>query len=630
MCGIAGWYRRRGAVVFPADIEKQCAAIVHRGPDDNGTWVDADFGMGMQRLSIIDVAGGHQPIRSPDGRYVIVFNGEIYNHLELRPELEAGGYRFQTNSDTETILAGYLRWGDDVWIKLEGMYTVAIWDKDSRILTLARDPIGIKPLFFTEQQGGIAFGSELKSLTVLTELDFDIDDRAVHDFFRFGHIQPPRSIYRQVRQVPAGHYMHIGPSGEATPRQFWKPRLAIRHDLSEEDWIKETRSRLLETVRKHMLSDVPIGSFLSGGVDSSAITAAMARQTSQPITAFTIGFPGNAIDETQSAREIASHIGCNHVVLPVDLGEARDVVPEIVKIMDEPLGASAVIPCWYASKLAASHVKVVLCGEGGDELFVGYKRQRNAQRMARLQPLVRAFGSLAALVEALPTTSSRKWNDIRQQAGRVRDTGQLRTGFQWFLSGTEIARLPLRKTIFQPDFLGRAESSLEMLEAEYFDDPEWKTGDMIEQFAIGDLTVHMPGALLPRLDRTSMAHSLEARVPFLTHQFVDWALTMPAAMKTKGSGKYALREAIRDWLPDGILDRPKQGFHMPVADWFRGDFADFGRQAWQDSGAAQAGYLDNAQVDRLFTEHRKGDANHGKILYALTIFGSWWQQHSKN
>lgn len=626
MCGIAGWYRRNGRLVSADVIVRQCDAITHRGPDDAGYFIDGDVGMGMRRLSIIDIAGGHQPMETEDGRYTIVFNGEIYNHLELRPDLEAKGYRFKTHSDTDTLLAAFACWGDDAWLRLEGMYGVAIWDRLQRSLTLARDPLGIKPLYITEQRGGIAFASELKALTLLPEHEFDIDERAVHDFFSFGHVQRPRSIYRQVRQLDPGHAMHVPASGEASILQFWKPRIAVKQGLSEAQWIEETRARVLETVKHHMLSDVPVGSFLSGGVDSAAVTAAMAQQTSAKVTAFTIGFPGNPIDETAAARRIADHLGCDHIVRPVDLMKARDVMPLVQHAFDEPTGASSAIPTWYLSKLAAQHVKVVMCGEGGDELFAGYKRHQNARRMDRWRPLIRAMGPVAALIDHLPVSSSRKWNYVRQHARRFRDSALLQSGFQRFIAGTQITSSTMREAIYEPGFLDRQDRAIDEWEAEYFNDPEWQKADMLEQFMIGDMTLHMPSALLNRLDRTSMAHSLEARVPLLSHRFIDWSLTVPLDMKAKGVGKYVLREAARPWLPEGILNRPKQGFQMPLGDWFLGDFSTFAREAWHDSGAAKAGYLDANAVDNLFEEHRSGRANHAKLLYAITMFSCWWRE----
>ena len=618
MCGIAGWYRRGNRPVAHQVTVAQCDSIIHRGPDDAGYFGDGDLGMGMRRLSIIDIAGGHQPMETPDGRHVIVFNGEIYNHLDLRPDLEAAGYPFHSHSDTETLLAAYAIWGDDAWLRLEGMYAVAVWDRHSRTLTLARDPIGIKPLYISEQNGGLAFGSELKTLLLLPHHRFDIDPHAVHDLFSFGHIQRPRSIYTQVRQLDPGHVLRIGPKGDSKEFQFWKPRVAVRQGRSSGEWIEETRTELLGSVKRHMLSDVRVGSLLSGGVDSAAVTAAMAMQSSQPVIAFTIGFPGNPIDESGAARKIAEHLGCEHVIRPVDLMKAHDVIPQVQHGFDEPSGASAAIPTWYISRLASEHVKVVLSGEGGDELFAGYKRHAKVRRAARWEPLLRALGPARHLLDRLPTSTS-----SQRSRRRLRDVAEGRSGFQRFIAGTEISSPALRHLLFSPDLL-RHEMTPAEFEEQYFD-PDWRTESMLQQFMLGDLTVHMPSALLNRLDRMSMAHSLEARVPLLSHKFVDWSLTMPLGMKTQGVGKYALREACRPWLPDGILERPKQGFQMPLKDWFLGDFADFARESWNDSGAGAAGFLENGAVNALFNEHRSGQANHAKLLYAIAMLSCWWQ-----
>src|SRR6476646_10828914 len=393
MCGIAGWYRRGGRQVGRGHIARQCERMIQRGPDDKGFLTDGDFGFGMRRLSIIDVAGGHQPISSPDGRYSIVCNGEIVNHLELRKELE-GDFQFRTRSDCETLLASYLRWGDAAWIRLEGMYAAAIWDRDTRTLCLVRDPLGIKPLFLTEQLGGLAFASEISALRELPGHRFDIDERAVHDFFRFGHVLGPRSMFEQVRALEPGHVLRVGPIGAAVARPLWQPRVQVRTGLTEAEWVEETRERVLGTVKKHMLSDVPVGAFLSGGVDSGAIAAAMARTSGPGFKAFTAGFPSSKIDETAAAKQVADHLGCEHIVLPIQPETAADVLPAVQRSFDEPSAANSAIPLWYLSRAAAQHVKVVLCGEGGDELFMGYNRQRWAERMGRVSPLIRAFGGL--------------------------------------------------------------------------------------------------------------------------------------------------------------------------------------------------------------------------------------------
>lgn len=625
MCGIAGWYRRGGRPAPESVIRAQCDSILHRGPDDSGLFIDGDLGMGMRRLSIIDIAGGHQPMSAGEGRYTIVYNGEIYDHLDLRPELERAGARFKTHSDTETVLAAFAQWGDDCWSRLDGMYAAAIFDAKTRALTLARDPVGIKPLYYSEQGGGLAFASELKALTLLPGFSFTVDERSVHDYFRFGHIQRPRTIYREVTQLDPGCVLKIGAAGEAAIRKFWTPNIRPLAGRSENEWIEEARARVLGSVKRHMLSDVPVGSFLSGGVDSAAVTAAMAMQSSAKITAFTIGFPGNPIDETAAAKAIADHLGCEHVVRPVELMRARDVMPTVQRAFDEPSGASAAIPTWYLSKVAREHVKVVLCGEGGDELFSGYKRHLNARRVARVGTLMRAIGPAASLVERLPSGPSRRWNYVRQHARRFRSAASLRTGFQRFIAGTEIAGVELRERLFAPDLLAREERSPEALEAEYFAQPEWRDLPLLQQFMLGDLTLHMPSALLGRLDRASMAHSLEARVPFLSQNFVDWTLTVPLALKAKGVGKFLLREAARPWLPASVFDRRKQGFQMPLTDWFLGDFSEFARESWRESGAASAGFLNRSAVDALFEEHRQGRADHGKLLYALSMFACWWR-----
>ncbi|WP_324743065.1 asparagine synthase (glutamine-hydrolyzing) [Tsuneonella sp. CC-YZS046] len=630
MCGFAGWYRRSSQAVAPEHIRRQCDAIVHRGPDDDGYFLDGDFGFGMRRLSIIDIAGGAQPMTSADGRYVIVSNGEIYNHMELRRDLEAAGRSFSTRSDTETLLASYLHWGDDAWPRLEGMYATAIWDRRDRVLTLARDPLGIKPLYITQQNGGIAFASEIRSLRVLPHHEFGVNERAVHDFFKFGHVQRPRSIFSEVRSLDPGHVLRIGPDGGASVKAFWTPSFQLDPGLSEDEWIEETRSRLLDTVKRHMLSDVPLGVFLSGGVDSSAMAAAMTQLDAAPFKAFTIGFPNSQIDETEAASRIARHLGIEHIVLPLEPAKTAELLPAVQSAFDEPCAATSAVPHWHLSRLAAEHVKVVLCGEGSDEIFAGYKRQRTALNAARWSPLIRGLGPLANMLQSIPTTSSTKLNYLKQNASRFVDSARLDNSFQRFFAGTQMSSPGTRQRLYDPGFLARHDSSrpFARLEEEYFPSPELRKLEPLQQFQLADLTVHMPGSLLTRLDRPSMAHSLEARVPFLSHKFVDWTLSMPISMKLRGkTGKYVLRKAAEPWLPKAALDMRKLGFQLPFAEWFRSDFSEFAREAWNDSGASKAGYLNERAVEELFAEHRTGIANHGRMLYALAMFGCWWTQN---
>ena len=541
MCGVAGWYRRGGRPVTDAVISAQCNAIVHRGPDDSGVLTDGDFGFGMRRLSILDISGGHQPMTTPDDRFSIVFNGEIYNHLEIRALLHGTGYPFTGHSDTETILAAFAQWGNDAWTKLEGMFAVAIWDRHTRALTLARDPIGIKPLYVSEQNGGLSFASELKSLRLLPEHSFSINDRAVHDFFSFGHVRKPRSIYDQVTSLEPGHYLIIGPDGESTTRAYWQPRFHPSERLSEDEWVEQMRQILLETVARHMQSDVPVAAFLSGGINSSAVLAGMTRATEQPIKAFTISHPGARIDESEAAREIALHLGCEHIMAPMAISDATEILPQIQRCYDEPFADMAAIPTWYLSKLAAEHVKVVLCGEGGDELFAGYKRHRNARLIERFRPLINAAHPLGAIIDHLPVTALSRINYLRQYAQRFAEFIELPDGYQQFFAATQISQRSLRRELYTADFFAGQEhkDAYAALEHEYFPAGSGGTTSALEQFLFADLTLNMPSAMLTRLDRASMAHSLEARVPFLSHRLVDWALTVPDDMKLRGAtGKY--------------------------------------------------------------------------------------------
>jgi asparagine synthase (glutamine-hydrolysing) len=606
-------------------IAAQCDRLIHRGPDDSGYYTDRDFGFGFRRLSIIDVEGGHQPIFSPDGRYAIVCNGEIVNHLELRREI-GDSYHFRTRSDVETLLAAFLRWGDDAWLRAEGMYAAAIWDREAKTLRLARDPLGIKPLFVTEQGGGLAFASEITALREVPGYEFDVDERGVHDFFCFGHVLGPRTIFRQVRSVPPGHVLTL--DGMRGPRlnRFWEPKLRTREGRSETDWIEEARERVLATVERHMIADVPIGAFLSGGVDSGAIAAGMARAAGSGVAVFTAGFPGSKIDETAAAHAVAEHLGCKHIVLPIEPKTAADVLPQVQRAFDEPSAANSAVPLWYLSRAAADHVKVVLCGEGGDELFLGYNRQRWAERMRRSAPFIRAAGGFGIL-DRVGDLPARKLNYLREHALRFRDGALLDNGFERFFAAVTITSPAVRARIYSDDFWLRhdAQSTLADRTGSHFA-REQAGLSSIEQFMLGDLTVHMPASLLQRLDRATMAHSLEARVPFLSHHFVDWALTIPSDLKLRrGTGKYLLRRAVEPWLPAHTPKGRKLGFQMPLADWFVGEFSDFAYEAWTSSGAATAGFLDPNEVSGLFAEHRRGRANHGRLLYALAMFSCWWK-----
>ncbi len=623
MCGIAGWYRRRNNPVCRRLIEAQCDSIAHRGPDDSGVFIDRDFGFGMRRLSILDIAGGHQPMSSADGRHVIVFNGEIYNHRSVRQKI-GDRYDFRTRSDTETILAAYQVWGNDAWALLEGMFTAAIWDSTDRILTLARDQLGIKPLYYSEQDGGLAFASELQAIRKLPDQQLTIDEGAVLDFFSFGHVRRPRSIYREIRTLDPGCFLTLRSTGPSSTHCYWQPRFREPIRQSEGDWIEQMREIMIDTTAAHMQSDVPVAAFLSGGIDSSTVLAAMVQAGRKPVQAFTISHPGHPIDEAAAATRIARHLGCEHVIAPLVDEEAIAELPNIVACYDEPFADMAAIPTWFLSKLASERVKVILCGEGGDELFYGYKRHRNADWIARHRALMGGAGAIAGMIGSFPTTPSSRLNRLRQYAQRFGEFAAAPDGLSQFFLATQISSAAVRRRILSP--LMREQDAASVINgAVFFTDNEGGAESPLDQFVYADLTLNLPSAMLTRLDRASMAHSLEARVPFLTSTMVDWALSMPTELKLhRGIGKYVLRRAAEPWLPSEILKLPKQGFQIPMASWLRGQFGKYALEIWTDSGVESAGYVDGPAVKKLFAEHRAGAADHSRLLYALLVFAFWW------
>jgi asparagine synthase (glutamine-hydrolysing) len=428
-----------------------------------------------------------------------------------------------------------------------------------------------------------------------------------------------------VRSVEGGHILRIGADGEASCTRYWQPKLEIRPGLSEQDWIEETRRRLLDTVGKHMLSDVPVGAYVSGGIDSGAIAAAMARSSGLKFPIFTAAFPGWKRDESAEARRVAEHLGCEHIVMPIEPRTAADVLPAVQRAFDEPSAANSAIPLWYLSETASKHTKVVLCGEGGDELFLGYNRHRWADRMQRWQAILRG----SEFLDRLPWLPLRQWNYVRDLAKKFRGGAMLADGYERFFSSVSITSPSVRRRIFSAEFFARqsARDGFAERAAEYFPLADRAPLSPLEEFALGDLTVHLPASLLQRLDRASMAHSLEARVPFLSRSFVDWALTVPSSLKLNGTtGKYVLRKAVEPWLPQGAATGPKRGFQMPLADWFMGGFNDFAREAWNSSGAADLPLLNSRGIEGLFEEHRSGAADHGRILYAVAMLACWWKE----
>jgi asparagine synthase (glutamine-hydrolysing) len=599
-----------------------CATITHRGPDDEGVLADGDFGFGMRRLAIVDVAGGHQPMLSEDGRYAITFNGEVFNHPALRAELEQAGHRYRTNSDTESILRGFMHWGPGVWSRLEGMFTVAIWDRRERTLHLARDPLGIKPLHLSFQHGGLAWGSEIKALVPVPGLSFTPDARAMDQYFAFGHVLAPRTIYTEVSKLEPGSYLTLGPEGPPRTERYWRFGYRPVPAASEGEWLERFRDTFTGCVRRHLQSDVPLGAFLSGGVDSSAVVAAMSRVMQEPVRTFTIGFADGEFDEAPFARRVAEHLHCRHTERRVELDDAATLLPRLAAAFDEPFADPSAIPTWYVSRLAREQVVVAMSGDGGDELFAGYERHLSERLLATRRPLFALAGVLASL-PPLPVT---RWNYLRQRLAKITGDARLPSTFHRFFSKYQLAPRAVRAALYRDEFTAQLATGdeLDRLVAAYFPTPV--SSDPVENLLYADTVVRLPDDMLTKVDRASMQHSLEVRVPFLSHVFVDFAATVPIGLKLRGStGKYLVRKAVEPWLPPGILARPKQGFAVPLARWVRGDLGRYAESVWRDAGADQAGALRPEAVAALFAEHRSGRADRSQMLYALAMFALWWK-----
>jgi len=626
MCGIAGWYRRSARPVDPAIVEAQCRTIIRRGPDDQGVLVDGDLGFGMRRLAVVDVAGGHQPMTSADGRFSVVFNGEIYNQDELRRELGAAGVRFRTRSDTEALLEGFAHWGPTVWTRLEGMFAAAVWDHRERTLHLARDPLGIKPLYWTLQDGGLAFASELKALVPVPGLTFVPDPEAIDQYVALGAVLAPGSIYRGISKLEPGTALELRAVGEPRLTRYWRLQPTLRSDLDENGWIEECRTRLLATVKSHLIADVPLGAFLSGGLDSAAVVAAMNRLGASPVHAFTIGFADPRYDETAAAARVAAHLGCRHEIHRLEPLAAAEILPRLATAFDEPFADDSAMPTWYVSRFARQQVTVALSGDGGDELFAGYRRHRAERLLQRLRR-VPGSGALLAALARLPSLPALPGRRRRDRLARLAADSALDSTFARFFAKQCTLLDDERRALYQPGFAATlpGEGTLARWSRRHFPAPVSR--DPVENLLYADTAVWLPDNMLTKVDRASMDVSLEVRVPLLAHRFVEWTATVPIARKLhRGVGKHLLRRAVAPWLPPGAVDLPKRGFSVPLAAWAGGDLGALVQTAWREGDVDRAGVFAPGVVDHLLAEHRAGARDHGRLLYVLLMFALWWRQ----
>jgi asparagine synthase (glutamine-hydrolysing) len=592
MCGIAGIVSLDGRLVDLQDVRRMCAALAHRGPDDEGFHTEAGVALGMRRLSIIDVAGSDQPISNEDGTVWVVFNGEIYNFEELRADLQRRGHVLSTRGDTETIVHLYEEFGLACVDHLRGMFAFALWDARRRRLWLARDRVGIKPLFYAEVDGRLVFASELKALLTLPEVAGELSWRAVDHLFTFACTPPDQSIVAGVRKLPPGHWLLSTPGRPPRVERYWDVSFAPDHGRSEAETAEQLRELLQESVRLHLVSDVPVGAFLSGGVDSSAVVATMARPGGAPVKTFSIGFTDEAFSETRYARMVAEHFGTEHHELILE-PDALGVLEDLATALDEPFGDASAIPTYMVSRLAAAHVKVVLSGDGGDELFAGYDRYLVEARERRREPPWLARRVLAAAAGAMPD-GMRGRNRLRHMslAGPAR-----------YLDAVTLFREDARRRLFTPAVVEcLALARRETPAAGAATPAHW-----LSALQYRDIHTYLPLDILTKVDRMSMAHSLEARVPLLDHRLVEFAATIPPSMLLRGgAGKHVFKRALRGLVPDAVLDRPKQGFGVPLSRWFRGPSAPIVRDLLLSARSRARGLFDTGYVEQVIARQARG------------------------
>jgi asparagine synthase (glutamine-hydrolysing) len=611
MCGIAGILSLDGKVTRADEVEAMCAALLHRGPDEAGFHVEPHVALGMRRLRIIDLETGHQPVRNEDGSVRVVLNGEIYNFAALRSELEARGHRFYTSSDTEVIVHLYEDLGPRCVERLRGMFAFALWDARARELLVARDRLGKKPLYYAQLAGRLVFASELKALLQLPELEPRLNWRAVTRLFTFLSTPAAESILEGVYKLEPGHLMRASAERGVRIERYWSCEFAPDRGRSEEYFVEGIRERLDESVKLRLTSDVPIGAFLSGGIDSSAVVASMARQSTSRVRTFSIGFADPGFDELPYARMVANQFGTEHHELVLE-PDAVAVVQDLAWYLDEPFGDSSAIPTYLVSKLAAEHVTVLLSGDGGDEIFAGYERYAVEERERRFRLIpAPAKALLRRLAERMPD-GMRGRRFLRHVA--LPDPER-------YLDGSTLFGLDDRSRLFTPAALEQMagyDPWRDAAEALCRPGEDWLTA--LQRF---DLNAYLPLDILTKVDRMSMAHSIEARAPLLDHELVEFAATIPPELKLRrGATKHIFKRAMRGILPDAIIDRPKHGFAVPLARWFRGELGGFVRDLLLSRTAAERGIVEPAAVERLIASHEAG-RDLDLHLWTLISFELW-------
>ncbi len=625
MCGIVGttWTNPLWAVDLQT-LERMTAQLVHRGPDQSGTYLNDAVALGHRRLSIIGIDNGRQPITNEDGSVVIIFNGEIYNYLELRQRLIGGGHRFVTNTDTEVIVHLYEELGVEAFTELNGMFAIAIWDARRSQLVLCRDRLGVKPLYYYATDDRLVFASELKGIVALGDVPKRVSPMAIDAYLTFQYIPHPMSIYEGIAKLSPGTYA-IWHNGAMEIRPYWSPDFNREdNNVTEGEWSERLTDLLTDAVKLRMQSEVPLGAFLSGGIDSSIIVGLMKEVSNSSVHTFSIGFPIAEFDETGYARSVAQHLGVNHEVFIVE-PRAIDILPQLVWHFDEPFSDSSAIPTWYVSQLTKQHVTVALTGDGGDELFAGYHRYQAikvAQAIQQLPGFVRSFLG-AHFWQQLPV-SPYKRSFLRRLKRFLGIVNQSPCDLYFAMLATFNAADHLS---LYTDEYAKAVGLFDSFD--YIREAMGKSNyrDLVTSSTLTDLTTYLPCDLMTKVDIASMAHGLECRQPFLDFRVVELAAQIPLKYKlARGRTKRILVDTFRRFLPKEVQTRPKMGFGVPIVHWLRGPLADFSRDVLTDSRTVQRGIFLPKTVKALLDDHIGGRQDNANKLWALLVLELWQRE----
>jgi len=623
MCGIAGIARAARAPVERDVLERMCAAQQHRGPDARGLHLDDGVGLGIQRLRVVDLVTGDQPIHNEDRSVTVVLNGEIYNFRELRRRLRANGHRLETEGDTEVIVHLYEELGPDCVRELQGMFAFALWDSRRRQLLIARDRVGKKPLFYCERPGALSFASELGALMQDPEVPRELDHHALDAYLAFGYVPAPMSAYAAVRKLmPASTLTYR--DGAARIERYWRLEYSRKPAPRPARQAKEeVREAIRAAVARRMVADVPMGAFLSGGVDSAAVVAAMAESSSAPVRTFSIGFEEERFNELPLARRTAREFATDHHELVVS-PDAIEILPKMVRHYGEPFADASAVPCFYLARFAAEHVTVALNGDGGDESFAGYPRYTTNLALAELDRLPRGLRSAAAaLARRVPLGGDPR--ALRSRLGRFALALALSREERYLAQNSKFSEAE-RRSLYTPEHaaaLGPSRAADVLLA------PWRRSGaeDLLDRFLDVDVNSYLPGDLLAKMDIATMAYSLEGRSPLLDPELMQLAASLPAQMKAaRGQRKVILRAALRGWVPDEILDAPKRGFELPIARWFRGELREFAREVLLDPGSTLLGWCREQEVRRLLDEHQAATHDHNRRLWTLLMLELWQRE----